>query len=68
VSGIVPEFLNEDWREMRECLNAASEAAAAAADASTIEEVGQYAGVAMIALIDADFLRRRMERKTERDN
>ena len=62
--GIIPEYLNEDWQLMRAKLRLAAAHATAAAEASTLEDVRKQGGAAQIFLIDADFARRRLERKS----
>lgn len=64
--GIVPPFLNQDWQSMRSHLRLAAVRATAAAEASTIEDVRTNIGAASISLIDADFLRRTIEREEQR--
>ena len=61
--GIIPPYMREEWRVMRAHLRLAASHAEAAADASTIEDVALNVGAATISLIDADFLRRQIERK-----
>jgi hypothetical protein len=64
--GIVPVYMNKDWQRMRTRLRDAARSAEVAAAASTIEEVARNLGEASIALIDADFARRHIERDRER--
>ncbi len=58
----VPPYLDKDWRLMRARLNLAAAHAVAAAEASTLEDVTLNLGAASMSLIDADFIRRKLER------
>jgi len=60
---IIPPLLDKDWRAMRAHLNLAAAHAAAGADASTVEDVRRSTSAAQVALMDADFIRRRIERQ-----
>jgi hypothetical protein len=62
IEGIVPPYLNDDWRLMRSHLQRAVEFTAAAAEASTVEDVRRNGSAAQAALMDADFTLRRIER------
>lgn len=64
--GIVPPYLGSDWRSMRAHLRLVAAHATAAAEASTIDDVRTNLGAASMSLIDADFLRRTIEREANR--
>jgi len=67
-SGIVPPYLEGDWRRLRQKLHAVGVAAEAAALSSTTEEMRRYIGEASVGLIDADFMLRQIERKNDVDD
>lgn len=67
IGGIVPEYMNEDWRLMRSHLKKSAKASKAAAEASTIEEATKYIGEASRSLIDADFTRLLMIKKMKKE-
>jgi len=66
--GIVPDYMSKDWQRMRSNLRIVAAHAMKGAEASTIEEVRRNIGAASMGLIDADFLRRTIERAEHRDD
>ena len=64
--GVIPPYLSRDWQLMRAQLRLAAAHATAAAEASTLEDVASQLGAASMGLIDADFIRRKLERVRDR--
>lgn len=62
-SQIIPPYLSHDWQLMRSHLRLAAAHATAAAEASTLEDVRVNGAAASINLMDADFIRRQIQRK-----
>lgn len=64
---IIPPYLDKDWQIMRAHLRLAATHATAAAESSTLEDIAKNGAAAQIALMDADFVRRRIIRKQRED-
>jgi len=60
--GIVPPYLGQQWRRLREKLNTVSVNAKLAAESSTSEQVAKHLGAASAALMDADFILRQIQK------
>jgi hypothetical protein len=63
--GIVPPYLNEHWRQLREHLRVAGVIADQAAQMATVEDVRPMLGLAMMELTDASFSMYCLERDVD---
>jgi hypothetical protein len=61
--GIIPDYMDEQWRAMRARLRLAAAHAEAAAEASTLEDVESQTSLAYAELHRADYIREGIERK-----
>jgi hypothetical protein len=61
--GIVPPFMDKEWRAMRARLRLTAAHAEAAAEASTLEDVESQTSLAYAELHRADYIREGIERK-----
>jgi len=67
-AGVVPPYMDEDWRVMRNKLNLSVGFLQDAVKASTTEDVRAQTGLAMAQLLDAIFMLGRIERATDHTN
>jgi hypothetical protein len=66
--GIIPPYMDENWREMRRHLREASESLQAAAKASTSEDVKHLSNKAHTELLHAIFIREHYIEKGEHND